>query len=84
MRTTIDLPPDLMQAAKIRAAELGVTLKELFTRAITHEVGHPPARQSRTRVVLPMVGAGAEPTVHVSNADIEAALAADDAERYGR
>jgi len=72
-----------MQAARIRAAELGVTLKELFTRAITHEVGRPPARQQGGRIALPLVGAGAEPTVHMSNTDIEAVLAADDAERYG-
>lgn len=83
MCTTIDLPAHLMQAAKIRAAELGVTLKEFFTRAITHEVGVTPVPRMRTRVVLPLVGAGTEPTVHVSNADIEATLAADDAQRYG-
>jgi hypothetical protein len=73
-----------MHAAKIRAAELGVTLKDLFTRAIRHEVGLPAGRRPGTRVVLPLLGAGAPPTVDVSNADIEAALAADEAERYGR
>lgn len=37
MRTTVDLPADLMQAAKIKAARHGETLKDLFTRAISHE-----------------------------------------------
>ncbi|QSB14719.1 hypothetical protein JQS43_25235 [Natronosporangium hydrolyticum] len=83
MRTTIDLPAEVMQAAKIRAAELGVTLKELFSRAITHELGLPAARQGASRVTLPLVGVAATPAVHVTNADIEAALAADEAERYG-
>lgn len=72
-----------MHAARVRAAELGITLKDLFTRAITHEVGLPPTRRAHTRVTLPLIGAGAEPSVDVSNADLEAALAADEAERYG-
>lgn len=76
MRTTIDLPAEVMQAAKIRAAEL-------FRRAITHELGLPAARQGASRVTLPLVGVAATPAVHVTNADIEAALAADEAERYG-
>lgn len=82
MRTTIDLPADLMQVAKVRAAEHGETLKDLFTRAITREVGLSAAGRAGGRVVLPLVGAGADATIHVTNADLEAALADDDAERY--
>lgn len=83
MRTTVDLPPDLMRAAKMRAAERGETLKELFIRAIIREVGQGPGKQRGGRVALPLVGSVTEPTVDVSNADLEAALAAEDAERYG-
>lgn len=82
MRTTIDLPAELMRAAKTHAAARGESLKELFTRAIVHEVGAPASRASRGRMVLPLVGQGAEPHVNVTNADIEAVLSAEDAERH--
>ncbi|MDR0343999.1 MAG: hypothetical protein LBI49_13025 [Nocardiopsaceae bacterium] len=82
MRTTVELPSDLMRAAKARAAEHGESLKDLFARAIAREVRIPAPRRAGTRVVLPLVG-GDGPPVDVSNADIEAALAAADADRYG-
>jgi plasmid stability protein len=83
MRTTVDLPEDLMRAAKARAAEHGESLKDLFTRAVAHEIRVPVSRGDATRVVLPLVGSSEGPPVSVTNADIEAALAADDADRYG-
>jgi hypothetical protein len=83
MRTTIDLPTDLMQAAKVRAAERGENLKDLFTRAIAHEIGIRHQSRTTGRVTLPLVGRDARPSVIVTNADIEAALDAEDIERYG-
>jgi signal transduction histidine kinase len=82
MRTTVDLPADLMRAAKARAAEHGESLKDLFARAVAHELRVPVSRGDGTRVVLPLVGSEGPP-VSVTNADIEDALAADDADRYG-
>jgi hypothetical protein len=82
MRTSVDLPADLMQAAKMRAAKRGETLKDLFTRAIAHEVGLQSRSRKAGRVALPLVGRAAAPTVTVTNADIEAALEAEDSERY--
>ena len=38
MRTTIDIPNDLMKKAKIKAAEEGITLKELFIKSLKSEV----------------------------------------------
>ncbi|MBO6792784.1 MAG: hypothetical protein JJ895_02645 [Balneolaceae bacterium] len=38
MRTTIDLPDDLMKSAKIRAVEEGISLKQLFIRALKNEL----------------------------------------------
>lgn len=83
MRTTIDMPTSLMRAAKARAAEHGESLKDLVNRAIAHEVGLPAAPQGKTgRVTLPLIGYGTAPTVLVTNDDIEAALEAEDIERY--
>lgn len=38
MRTTIDLPAELMKKAKKKAIEEGITLKELFTRTLEKEL----------------------------------------------
>ena len=47
MRTTVELPPDLLRAAKARAAERGEALKALFVRAVSRELG-----RSRRAIVL--------------------------------
>ena len=83
MRTTIDMPNSLMRAAKARAAEHGESLKDLVNRAIAHEVGLPSAPRAKAgRVSLPLIGRDAEPTVLVTNEDIEDAFDAEDTERY--
>jgi hypothetical protein len=84
MRTTIDMPPRLMRAAKARAAERGESLKELVSRAVAHELGLPSAQAAKAgRVTLPLIAGGATPEVLVTSEDIAAALDADDIDRYG-
>jgi hypothetical protein len=76
MRTTVELPPDLMRAAKARSAESGESLKTLLTRAVAAELDtHVARRNQKARVVLPLFGAAAGPRVRPSNADLERALA---------
>jgi len=76
MRTTVELPPDLMRAAKARSAESGESLKTLLTRAVAAELDtHVARRNPNARVVLPLFGAAAGPRVRLSNADLERALA---------
>jgi hypothetical protein len=84
MRTTIDLPPSLMRAAKARAAEAGETLKDLVNRAVAREVGLPATpREKVGRVTLPLIARDARPTVLVSNDDIADAFDAEEVERFG-
>jgi hypothetical protein len=83
VRSTVDLPDELMRAAKAMAAEHGETLKALFARAVAHEVRFHARPRRGMRVALPLVR-GNGPAVEVTNADIEAALAAEDADRYRR
>ena len=52
MRTTVDLPDELMWAAKVRAAMRGESLKELFERAVAAEIGRP---RSTRRVSFPII-----------------------------
>jgi hypothetical protein len=41
MRTTIELPDELMTRAKVRAAQEGITLKELFVKAVEQNLDSP-------------------------------------------
>jgi len=83
MRTTIDLAPTLMRAAKARAAEDGESLKDLVNRAVAREVGLPATPRGKTgRVTLPLIARDATPTVTVTNDDIAAAVDAEDVERF--
>ena len=76
MRTTVELPPDLMRAAKARSAESGESLKTLLTRAVVAELEtHAVRRGLKARVALPLFGGSAGPRVRPSNADLERALA---------
>lgn len=84
MRTTVDLPSDLMHAAKVKAAREGETLKDLFTRAIAHEVRGVSRGRTQGRLNLPLIGRDEEPKVDVTNADIDATFAAEDVDRYGQ
>jgi hypothetical protein len=79
MRTTVELPPEIMRQAKARAAALGESLKTLLTRAVAAELGKSPNTSSpRTRVRLPLFGDPKKKQVHVSNEDIARAMAEDD------
>lgn len=84
MRTTVDLPADLMHAAKIKAAQHGETLKDLFARAIAHEVRGVSRGRATRRLSFPLIGRDERPRVDITSADIDAVLAAEDVERYGR
>ncbi|WP_026452966.1 hypothetical protein [Saccharomonospora iraqiensis] len=82
MRTTVELPPDLLRAAEADAAARGETLNEFLTRAVVHElsatVAPPPVR-----VRLPLVPSERPGGVDLTPAEIESIFAAEDAERAG-
>ena len=83
MRTTIDMPPPLMRAAKARAAEHGESLKDLVNRAVAHEIGLPATPKGKTgRVTLPLIARDATPVVLVTNEDIADAFESEDIDRY--
>ncbi len=78
MRTTVELPPTLLRAAKARAAERGESLKTLFTRAVMHELGRSHAALDH-QAVWPLIASGRKGTVHVTNDDLARIDASDDA-----
>jgi hypothetical protein len=73
-----------MRAAKVRAAQRGESLKDLFTRAIAHEVRNPGRGRPAGRLTLPLIGRAGGPTIEVTNADIEASFEAEDIERHSQ
>lgn len=83
MRTTVQLPTELLRAAKAEAAARGETLKRFLTRAVANELGSTSGTTVDTRVELPLVGTARPGTVDLTNAEIEAIIAAEDAEKYG-
>jgi hypothetical protein len=53
MRTTIELPDELLRRAKSRAALAGVSLKEFFIEAVEQKLG---AQAAKTRRPPPVIG----------------------------
>jgi hypothetical protein len=73
-----------MRAAKARAAEEGESLKDLVSRAVAREVGHPATPKEKAgRVTLPLIARDASPAVLVNNDDIADAFDAEEVERFG-
>jgi hypothetical protein len=83
MRTTVELPPALLRAAKARSAERGESLKGLLTRAVAAELGLGTGGGPRPRIRLPLFGHAAGRRANPSNADLERALAEVDAAGVG-
>lgn len=64
MKTTVDLPDDLLIAAKKRAAEDRTTLRDLITRGLRLVLsGAPPAQRSERRIRWVTVDGGLPPGV---------------------
>jgi hypothetical protein len=56
MKTTLDLPDDLMRAVKIRAAEENRKLKDLIADLLRRGLAQPPEKPKvQHRVRLPLV-----------------------------
>ncbi|MDP2390838.1 MAG: hypothetical protein Q8N52_10975, partial [Acidobacteriota bacterium] len=56
MRTTVELPPELMRAAKARAAEEGESLKDWFTSAVARALGRSPGAGASAPRPWPVFG----------------------------
>lgn len=84
MRTTVDLPDELMRAAKARAAEQGASLKDWFARVVSAQLARPLTEAGRRRVRLPLIESKRPGTVRLTNADLAEIEAAEDVEHYRR
>lgn len=56
MKTTVELPDDLVRAVKIRAATEGRKLKDVMTELVQRGLEQAPSRPAeRSRVSIPLV-----------------------------
>jgi hypothetical protein len=70
MRTTLDLPDDVLRQAKIAAVERGLTLRQVVIDALKHELGS--VAQRRRRLTKPPVQLSADaPLRSLSPEDIK-------------
>ena len=84
MRTTVDLPDELLKRAKITAVEQGVTLRELIASAVARELATGAAPGSaRQRVQFPLFSSARPGSLDLTNADLARAEADEDLRRFG-
>jgi len=82
MRTTLDLPDDILRRAKITAVERGSSLRQLVIDALRNEI-ESPSKSRRRRMTSPPVKLAADAPLRtlspdeVKRLDTEAAVEAE-------
>ncbi len=84
MRTTLDLPDELLRRAKIAAIERRTSLRRLVGEALERELSRPEPGPKRRRVRFPIFDSKSRGALRLTNARIAALEAAEDARRHGR
>ena len=84
MRTTLDLPDELLKQAKIEAVERGISLKELVGSALSKELGGAAIRDRRPRrQSFPIFSSRAPGSLELTSADLTRAEWEEDLRRHG-
>jgi hypothetical protein len=84
MRTTVDLPDDLLKRAKIAAVRRGTSLRELVGTALERELSEPEHGAKPRRVRFPIFQSTSPGALRLTNARIAALESAEDVRRHGR
>jgi hypothetical protein len=83
MRTTLDLPDNLLRKAKIAAVQRGTTLRELVSTALARELNHPqPVDRPPKHARFPIFVSAAPGALNLAEAD-SATLDAEEDTRRG-
>jgi hypothetical protein len=82
MRTSIDLPDELLREAKIAAVNRGVTLREFVTEALDRELHGTPA--SPKRLDFPLIRSGVPGSLRITTEDVRRVEEEDDLRGMGR
>lgn len=85
MRTTLDLPDDLLKRAKIEAVERGTSLRDVVATALEHEFSRPSDRaKKRKRSIFPIFDSVAPGSLRLTSAGIAKIESDEDVRRHGR
>jgi hypothetical protein len=84
MRTTLDLPDELLREAKITAVRRRTTLRALVKQALARELGTGGEGPARKRARLPIFHSRAPGTLDVTSEDLAGLESREDARRHGR
>lgn len=85
MKTTLDLPDEMVRRAKIAAVERGTTLRSIVGQALAHELDLPlAAAPRRRRAAFPIFSSRAPGALDLTHADLARLEAGEDARRHGR
>ena len=84
MRTTLELPDDLLRRAKIVAIERGTTLRELVGKALAQELGVKDSVVAKPkRATFPIFSSKAPGTLDLTAADLVGMDAEEDRRQHG-
>jgi hypothetical protein len=79
MRTTVDIPDQLLRRAKAAAALEGKSLKAFLTEAVVHELQRSADRKIvRKKVSLPLVPSNRPGTLQLTSDEIARVLSQED------
>jgi hypothetical protein len=85
MRTTFDLPDELLKRAKIAAVERGTSLRSLVGAALERELGRTaPAKSTRKRARFPIFASKAPGALRLEAAGVARFERDEDRRRHGR
>jgi len=85
VRTSIDLPDELLREAKIAAVNRGMTLRELVTDALVHELhGKTASAQPLKMLDFPLIRTGSPGSLRIAADAIRKAEEEDDLRGIGR
>ena len=85
MRTTLDLPDEVLRRVKIAAVERSTTLRALVEVALCRELAIvPSAPAAQKRAKFPIFASASPGALVLTNADLARQEANEDARRHGR
>ena len=83
MRTSVDLPAELLQKAKIAAIERGSTLKELISVALRRELERPQQEVPVRRARFPIFRSRAPGTLKLTAEEVARLEDEEETRRHG-
>ena len=83
MRTTVDLPAEVIRQAKVTAIERGTTLRELIRNALAKELGLESRSGNGFRITKPLFSSKSPGSLSMEEAKLAEIDAQEDARQDG-